>query len=108
MALQLPGDQQSTEWISLFCTLAVAGRVTRCAAFHTPRTSSATKLCPLLCVSWKLPTATQLPAVAHESELMVSVGFLLAPDGGMSRTGFCHTPFTSLSTRPSTLPALSL
>ena len=110
MALQLPGDQQSTEWIWLFWTVAVApdGRVTFWVRCHTPRTSSATRLWPLLCVSSKLPTAAQFPPEAHDIELMVSEGSLSAPNGGSSLTGALHTPFTSFNTRPSTLPALSL
>ena len=46
MALQLPGDQHSTEWTSLFWALVEApdGRLTSWARFHTPATSLATKL----------------------------------------------------------------
>src|SRR5579863_3515526 len=105
MALQFPGDQQSTEWISLFWTVAGApGKFTSRAFCHTPRTSLATKLWPLLCVSSKLPTAAQLPEVAQDMELMVSEGSASAPAGGINRNGFRQTPLTSLSTSPSTLP----
>jgi hypothetical protein len=106
----LPGDQQSTEWISLFWTVAggLVGRTTSCARCHTPFTSLATKLWPLLFGSSKLPTAAQLPGVAHDSELIVSEGLVSACDGGTNRIGAFHTPFTSLNTRPSTSPPLVL
>src|ERR1035438_1817054 len=110
MALQLPGDQQSTEWTSLFCVVVDApdGSASSWARFHTPPTSLATKLRPVLCASSKLPTAAQLPADAHESELIVSEGSALAWAGGSNLVGAFQTPFTSFSTRPSTLPAPSL
>jgi hypothetical protein len=68
----------------------------------------ATKLCPLLWVSSKLPTAAQFPAVAHDSELMVSEGSAAACDGGGNLVGVFQTPFTSLSIRPWTFPDPSL
>src|SRR5580704_7183928 len=102
MALQFPRDQQTTEWISLFCTLEPAfdGSATSRALIHLPLTSLAAKLWPLLCVSSKLPTAEQLPAVEQDSELIVSEGSVSADDGGTSRVGAFQIPLTSLSKSP--------
>src|ERR1700690_3521223 len=98
-ALQLPGVEQTTEWTSLFWIEpdAPVGRVTALARCHTPFTSLATKLWPLLCVSWKAPTAAQLPADAHETELIVSEGSALADVGGSSLVGAFQIPFTSFN-----------
>jgi hypothetical protein len=55
-----------------------------------------------------VPTALQLPADAHDTELRTTAGLALAPTGRVAATAVPHVPELSLTSKPCAAPELSV
>src|SRR5947208_3135353 len=103
-----PADAHDTEWrLTLGSVAAPAGRVASTPAVHVSALSVSSRPCWWPELSAYQPTALQLPADGHDTELRLTPGSVAAPAGRVASTPAAHTPPPSASSTPWGPPAPS-
>ena len=97
----MPADAHDTEWrLTLGSVAAPAGRVASTPAVHVSALSVSSTPCWWPELSAYQPTAPQLPADAHDTELRLTPGSVAAPAGSVASIRAAHVPALSVSSRP--------
>ncbi|TMM08239.1 MAG: hypothetical protein E6G00_12845 [Actinobacteria bacterium] len=86
---------------------AFAGGVASTPVDHVPAVSVNSRPCAWFELSTYWPTALQLPAEAHDTELRMTPGLDPAFAGRLASTPVDHVPAVSVSSSPCRWPELS-